>query len=73
MIDIPERWTPIAYEKSGDWVLYPGFPLTLKEVRKLHEEGHLLMAQRRALPTQERPIMHMQIVIKRAAQKASRR
>lgn len=73
MIHIPESWTPIAYEKGGTWHAFGGALFTVKEAIELRDDGFLLMAQKRCLPIPERPVMHMQIVVKRAKPAKARR
>ena len=64
---IPEKWTEIAYEASGEWIPLFGAPLTLAEAKYLHEQGVLLMAQRRRTSGHKvGQIPPMEIVVKKA-------
>lgn len=64
-MNIPERWTSIAFEKNGKWIPEPDAPFTVKEAQALRYDGHLLIAQRRAQPSLAHPVPPMQIVVKK--------
>jgi hypothetical protein len=70
MLVIPEKWTAIAYERSGEWEPYVDAPMSLADAKHLHFEGYALMAQRR----KKQDVISigmppMELVIKKAKEK----
>jgi hypothetical protein len=63
---IPEKWTEIAYEASGEWIPYFGAPLTVEQAQDLHSQGVILMAQRRRPSDFIGVLPPMEIMVKKA-------